>query len=328
MEITMAGFLITTKCNLHCKMCCFSCGPTNNIQMDYDSGVRAIRDIGRTVRTEGLSLKTIGFSGGEATLRGDVLFRFLDCCFEQELRSTLTTNAWWASNYAEADRYIKTLCAHHLSKLNLSLDAFHQEKVPVANVANALRVAKGNNLPCDMGSTITHSTARLGSYMDELGELLIGMRHVIYPCLPVGAAAENIPPEDFIVNPHVLTGETRCGQTNVLAVYCDGSCYPCCSQCGCSRRLYLGNLFSEGLDAILKHYNANIYLRIINKYGLSWFVNAGKKVGIDIAKGESYVNLCDVCQRVFANEELMAAIGPQVEDEKAAIYERYLASVH
>lgn len=70
MEITMAGFVITTKCNLHCKMCCFTCGPTNNAQMDYGAGVRAIRGIGQTVGADRLSLKTIGFSGGEATLRG------------------------------------------------------------------------------------------------------------------------------------------------------------------------------------------------------------------------------------------------------------------
>lgn len=325
--IHTVGVLLTMKCNVQCRMCCFSCGPTRDEMVPFSTvehlieQVVAYRDAGHP------GLKTIAFSGGEVTLQFDELLALIAIAHSHGFRTTFTTNGSWAVNQERANDYVGRCKEAGLSKLSLSFDNFHEESIPVERIANVLRAVKHYSIPCDMGSIITHSQSDLSSLFGALGELLIGVRHVISPCLPVGAAVEGVPYEDYILDPYILERDTHCMDIDTIAIYPDGSAYPCCSQMGRIDALYLGNAFKEDFEMICRHYNANLYIRIIRKYGLSWFADVARREGYaDYAKFP-LINLCDLCAKMLSDETLLHILEPHLETYKESVYEKYLCSL-
>lgn len=326
-EVHTVGILLTMRCNVRCRMCCFSCSPTRNEEVPSSMVQRLIEQVAAYRNAGHPSLKTIAFSGGEVTLRFSELLTYIGMAHARELRTTFTTNGSWGVTQEQADSYVCQCKKAGLTKLSLSFDNFHEEGIPVECIANILRAARQYSIPCDLGSIITHSQSNLSSLFGELGELLIGVRHVVSPCLPVGAAVEGVSHDDYIIDPHILERDTHCTDIDTIAVYPDGSAYPCCSQMGRITALYLGNVFTEGLETVCKHYNANLYVRIINKYGLSWFADVAREEGYIDYSIVPLINLCDLCSRMLSDEVFLQVLKPHLETYKESIYEKYLHSL-
>ena len=326
-QVRTIGIILTFQCNAQCRMCCFECGPDRKEQIPTSVVERVIKEAA-THRSNGYaSLKTIAFSGGEPFLRYQDLLKFVGMAHDFEFESSCTTNCFWAKTPADAERIVAELCDAGLTKLSISADRFHGEYIPVKNVANVLRAAKKHDLPCDIGSIITHSECDLGDMFSELGELLIGVRHIVAPCLPVGSAAKHIESSDYIYDPTVAKKNGHCSDLSMIAIYPDGEAYPCCSQMGRIEAFRLGNVFQDEIGDLCKRYHSNMLVRIAAKHGIGHFVKLAKQVGHRDFESESYIGVCDLCYRVFSDTEFIKKLEPYLESYRRDVYAKYLRSI-
>lgn len=67
------GIALTRQCTAQCEMCCFECGPDKKEELDKELIFRIIDEA-----AEIEEIKKIGFTGGEATLRDEVLIEGIE----------------------------------------------------------------------------------------------------------------------------------------------------------------------------------------------------------------------------------------------------------
>lgn len=320
------GFLLTYKCNAECRMCCFECGPHRDESFPTKDMLEIIDQAHEYKESGSGTLGTIGFSGGEAFLRFDDVLEVSRRAHNYGFRVVCTSNGFWGTNAKRAEEYVEEFHEAGLSKLSLSFDRFHNEYIPVENIKNIIEAAKKYSVEIEIGSIVTHSTSDLGNMFSALSESLINVRHVVAPCLPVGAAAKNLDADDYIIDEYLLTRDTHCTDLNTIAIYPGGDVFPCCSQLGMMEAMKLGNIYQSTLDDIMKSYNSNMLIRIINKFGLTWFVDKAKEIGYRDFYSEPLINRCDLCFKILSDPNLIELLQPYIESYKHEIFQKYLDS--
>lgn len=309
------AILYTKKCNACCDICCFGCSPNDNEKMSINDAKHYI--------SEASKLKTIsrvGFSGGEALLYIDEICELAKYAKTLNLGSTVTSNGFWGTTLDKAKSIIEKLLESGFVKLGLSVDEFHQKFVPIQNIKNILTVARGYNFQVDIGFLVTRNSKRISDILPELGDSVLDCVLMEYPCLPVGNALKY---SKNCIRRKLLTNEI-CTEMNILAVYPDGSVYPCCSQAGFTEALYLGNLKSDTIERIIKNFNSNMYCRILRKYGFKWFTDIIINENLDIELNPEYVSKCELCYNLFSDSSKRSLFDKYIEFEKQEIYQRYL----
>lgn len=326
-RIGSLAFVLTFQCTARCGMCCFGCSPERKETIPVEK-IETIIDEAKKYRDEKYpDLKTVGYSGGEPFLRYDDLLHLVKFAHERGFRVTSTTNGFWARSQEIADKRIGELKRAGLAKIALSIDMFHSEYIPIVNNKYIIEAAKKYSVACEFGSVITHSTQKIGSLYDTLGESLINVKHVVAPCLPAGAAKENVAAEDYIKDPYLFARDTRCIDLNTLAVYPDGSVYPCCSQLGSNQSLLLGNAFTDDVETLVKNFHGNVLVRIMIKHGVRWFAEAAVRHHYKDFESRRFVGLCDACASLLSDEKFLEIIRPDLNRYRQNVYQKYLHTV-
>lgn len=259
-EPDTVAILLTDQCNAKCSMCCFSCSPDNRDVVDIET-IKSIIEQAATLN----GINTVGFSGGEVFLQYNLLADMVKYASSLGLRTTCTSNGFWATSYKVALEKLLLLKKNGLSKLGLSVDQFHQQYVNINNIKNILMVCRKLGIPVDIGSVITKSTSDLSEAMSELKDDLVNIPHFRAACLPIGKA-ENIDSSDLYYDEDLLKRDKiLCYETTYFSIYLNGDVYPCCSQAGKTICLKLGNIYVDSLENIFKKYRSNMYIRIIKR---------------------------------------------------------------
>lgn len=141
-EISMAAIVTTDKCSAACAECCFQCSPKNKNMLTYDQIVSFVDEITEIKD----SVSVLVFTGWEATLLGNVLFKGIKYASEKGLSTRLVTNAWWAKMEKPAERMINLLMENGLKEINYSTGQNHQEWVNLDCVINACYASTLNGL--------------------------------------------------------------------------------------------------------------------------------------------------------------------------------------
>ena len=315
------AILLTDQCTAECEMCCFGCSPKNNTVMQPEV-IRRIIDEAALMS----GIQTVGFSGGEAFLQYDMLSDMIKYATELGLRTTCTTNGFWASSYEKAYKKLATLKENGLAKLGLSMDYFHQHFVDIQNLKNILIACKNLGISVDIGSVITKSNSDLTQLLYVLKDYMINVPHFRAACLPIGKA-KNIDSSDLYYDDDLLDrGQIQCYELTYFSVYLNGDVYPCCSQAGMISYLKLGNIHNDTIETILAKYRGNMHIRIIKKHGLSWYIEIAKKENFNDILNKKYVNKCDLCHSIFSNELFMSCVHKYVQAEKEYIYKKYIST--
>lgn len=318
-EPNTVAILLTDKCTAECEICCFSCSPKKNNVMAREIAEQIVEQAAQMN-----SIKTVGFSGGEVFLQYDFLLEMIKFASNFGLRTTCTTNGFWASTYEDALEKLVELKNNGLSKIGLSLDHYHQKFVSVENIKNILIACKRIGLPVDVGSVITKSTSDLSELLFELKDNMINVPHFRAACLPIGRAS-NIDKSDLYYDENLLSRDMiQCYELNFFSVYTNGDVYPCCSQAGMITCLRLGNMKEDTLENMLSKYRGNMYIRIIKKYGFLWFIEIAKKENLKGIFNRKYVSKCELCNYLFSNEDFLAVVKKYIQIEKELIYKKYM----
>ena len=129
------GLIITYRCNAECCHCFFESGPNREERMDLKLGLKAINEAAR------LGVEWISFTGGEPFLELNLLEELVDYSTYIGMKTEVVSNGYWAKTPAIAAQVLESLRKRGLDVLNLSIDDFHQEQVPINNVRNAYNTA-------------------------------------------------------------------------------------------------------------------------------------------------------------------------------------------
>jgi radical SAM protein with 4Fe4S-binding SPASM domain len=245
------GLIVTYRCNVECRHCFFRSGPGRDEVMSLDLGMRAIDGAVE------LGAEWVSLTGGESFLERELLERLVEYASGKGLMTEVVSNGYWAETPEVAETILKPLRELGLDVLNLSIDDFHQEYIPMLSVRNAYQAALGLGLKVVIMTTtaknskITAETIP-GLLKDDKIQILGAPRIrdpnallIETPITPVGRA-ENIAEHEY-----TLITSVKCGEVlRDIGIGPEGDVYPCCGPL--ASKIVLGNIKESALRSILE----------------------------------------------------------------------------
>ncbi|MBY8983863.1 MAG: radical SAM protein [Candidatus Lokiarchaeota archaeon] len=137
-RIPFLTFLISYKCTNECKHCAIQGSPNqDDISMELGDVRRYLEDV-----TANYIVDEVGFFGGEPLLNLDLLIDLIKVVKSYDIPNIgLPTNGYWGKNDLTAKKYALKLKEAGLNTIGFSVDAFHQEFVPLDVVKRAMKAA-------------------------------------------------------------------------------------------------------------------------------------------------------------------------------------------
>lgn len=283
---------IDSKCNAMCRHCCFSCSPTSK---DFISDQEVEKILAYIKEHE--DIKQVAITGGEAFLRYNTIKKIIYFSATLGKDVTLITNGFWAATQEKAKKILLELVSCGLKAVTISCDEFHAEFVKIESVRNLLFSLKDFDIDTAINMVVdrTHKSTKI---IDELGESAFGIKITIIPASRVGMA-RTLPESDLYFY-ELKKEKLKCpAKSWEYVIHHDGYVYPCCSPSVFETMLRVGNIREDSFDEIEDSLLSNILLFIIQREGLSWFID---RLGINIEKMK-FVSVCEICQYIFSNEK-------------------------
>ena len=129
--------LTTNQCPAICRHCSLDARPDRTERITYEQFARFMDDV-----TEVAPLTVVVFTGGEPLLLGDDLPKMISLCKEKGVEVTrIVTNGYWATSYDIAHRKLAALQQAGLDEVNVSVDDYHQEYIPMERVRHVFDAA-------------------------------------------------------------------------------------------------------------------------------------------------------------------------------------------
>ena len=179
-------FVITYACTGRCKHCSegdhTSCGERIDPQIAAD----AVRKIGLEY-----DIKTVMTFGGEPLLYADAVYEIMNAAKELNIpKRQVITNGYFSKNADQIREVAVRLAECGVNDLLLSVDAFHQETIPLETVRVFATEAKKNGIPIRLQPAWLVSARDDNPYNKKTREILdrfadmgisVNEGNVIYP---------------------------------------------------------------------------------------------------------------------------------------------------
>ena len=137
-----AGVIVTYKCTAACLHCCYSSSP----QRDGAYMTREAADRIFALSHE-KGCRSVHIGGGEPFINFDGLLEVCESAQRNRVAiDYIETNASWFTNDADVSQKLKRLRSAGVDCLLISVDPFHNEFIPYANVKNLARCCEKNNI--------------------------------------------------------------------------------------------------------------------------------------------------------------------------------------
>jgi MoaA/NifB/PqqE/SkfB family radical SAM enzyme len=257
------------------------------------------------------------FTGGEPFLYADELREILEATRDTGLPFRIVTAAHWAKDSDTAHRLLSPLVAAGLDELSLSTDPSHQQFVPARFVETALEVALDLGLRCEVAGVFWRPGLRLQHMIRLPANRPVGIVERLV--VPTGRAAQaRITPETYGLQHAQRFGPCQDPGQYDVTIYPDGHVYPCCSGGFNQRaRLSYGTIGQDSLATILSRMHTDRYLHVVMHEGgleLLYQLAAWKwsQVVPLLPDRTSLVSVCQLCERIHGNPELLDAVAPVV----------------
>ena len=185
-NLSKIEFVVTYACTGRCKHC--SEGEHTSCGERIDPGIAA--DAVRKIAAE-YDIKTVMTFGGEPLLYTDAVYEIMTAAKELNIpKRQVITNGYFSKNAYRIREVAERLAACGVNDLLLSVDAFHQETIPLVVVKQFAAKAKKCGIPIRLkpawlGSAVDDNPYNrktqeiLDSFADL--ELSVGEGNVIFP---------------------------------------------------------------------------------------------------------------------------------------------------
>ncbi|KFI46821.1 peptide modification radical SAM enzyme, YydG family [Bifidobacterium bohemicum] len=303
--MTSICLTFSSKCNISCAHCCFSCGPHSEDHLSEEQSVKIVDDA-----IANAHVNSIGFSGGEALLHRNLLLSLMKRASEGNLKTTLVSNGFWGHSVANAQNILTLLKNAGLSTLTLSFDEFHEKFIPTQRIINILQANKYIGIPCHISMAVTkdHTGEEL---IHDLGEAGFTIPITRFPVVPVGAAAQL--PKENIYSHYDANDPLICPGLQITYHF-NGDVYPCCSPAVFHTCLSIGEVSNTPTHTALERVSRNKLFALMQRIGLRGIAEICKEHGIgpDLTK-VPVVDPCDLCRKIFANSKTLEALLPYID---------------
>lgn len=308
MNYNTVAISLTHQCPIRCKMCLTCSSIKNKEEMSLEMALDALR------QADDINAVNFGISGGEPFLCFEKLREIVRCASRKGLVPVASTNAFWATTLQRSTRILETLKKDGLRVLNVSIDDFHQEFIPIQNVAHVIEAGQRTGFEkVRLACTTTSMNRDIKFYAIYLKEILgadtSGVEIKQGVRIPVGRRKEEFPQCDMKSLEEI--GETEKNEVdcfNTLLVAPDGFLYPCCSYFVGP----IGDIKKSTIAEILSRVSKNRYFRVLDTGGPVPLVELLEKEGKASLSREKFADKCHVCVKIFEIPELHNLINTEV----------------
>ena len=232
--------------------------------MSTHLGIKAIEEAAE------LGAEWISITGGEPFLEPDLLKALIEYAYEKGLKTEVVSNGFWAETSEKAESTLSPLWRLGLDVINLSVDDFHQEYVPIQHVKNAYDAAKKLGLKIVImtatsnNNQITAETIPAllqDEKIQKIGGQLVRDPNALLAETPITPAGCGKSINDL---EYTLITEVKCREAlRDIGIGPYGTVYPCCGPL--ATRIDLGNIKYSNLKNILKEAEKDEIMASIRK---------------------------------------------------------------
>ena len=209
-------FVVTNACTGRCKHCSEGDHTACTERIDPEVAVDAVRKI-----VKEYAIKTVMTFGGEPLLHPKAVFAVMQVANELQIpKRQVITNGYFSKDEAVIAKTAQTLAECGVNDLLLSVDAFHQETIPIETVRIFAQKAKENGIPTRLQPAWLVGMTHDNPYNRKTREILEGLADLEIPegtgnvIFPEGNARKYLaayftdtPPENpYVEDPH----DVRC----------------------------------------------------------------------------------------------------------------------
>lgn len=287
---------ITDKCNATCKHCLYSDSPSGKLimsELDIENYINKCKPS-----------QCVIFSGGEASLYFKRVIHGIKYAKNLNISTWLNTNAYWGRDKVFSDFFSSELKKAGLDRVNVSIDAFHQEFINFDYTVNSIKSLIKAKIPKIKIFMTSFSDSK---YYDDLNneyyeklKKIEGISFDIRSNTYIGRAIEKLgeyatpKPIDIVINEECSLEDSEgnlipFSEFNYYTINPDGS-VELCSDISLS-----GNLKYDDFNYIVSNENTlnNELVKTLKNKGVSGLLELGLINGYP--KLDSYISKCQLC---------------------------------
>ena len=304
LKINRIEFMTTYMCTGRCRHCSVGdslCRKIGENSVRRDESAAAVRKI-----AEAFDVKSIMTFGGEPLLYPETVCAIHAAGRDAGIgRRQVITNGYFSKDPRRIRQVAENLAENGVNEVLLSVDAFHQERIPLKYVmefARGLKSAGIGRLKLSPAWVVNRShknayNARTEEILAEFAplDIEIGDGNDIFMA---GNAAKYL--AEFYPPP-VVDMSQKCGEMPYTAPPTEVTCVsiePNGDVIACS--IPIGNIYDEDVSEIISRYNPMKDERIcaLMEKGAAGLIEAARKNGQEVDISGCY-SVCDVCRKVF-----------------------------
>jgi molybdenum cofactor biosynthesis enzyme MoaA len=296
MNLQRLEFTLTTRCNSQCIYCQADASPLRNEAMDVKDAHNYLTEAVAVSNLESFML-----FGGEPMLYPDRAIAIFKKAYQLKIpRIDMLTNGIWGKDKEKAEILAKKLKTAGLNRLGISVDAFHQQYIPLEYPRNAAQASLRAGIEqVAWNVAVIESINGTNEYDKKTGQILrtlesVGIEAHIHKIIPVGRAIQNL---RQYFQPTPLDGPCQSDPIleNVLTDP-ESICIEPSGEVDICWNLAIGNAKEKPLSRIIGEYDwrKNPTVKILVEEGPMGLLKSTEKRLYRFQKDE-YINKCHVC---------------------------------
>lgn len=310
------GIAITRKCNISCRHCISECQPNSTEKLSLQVIEKLIE------QTAGLgTVKSIVFTGGETFLEYEKLIYAVSLCEKLGLEASVITNGFWASTVETAKQKLSRLKG--LKILNVSVDSFHQEFIPINQIHNTIKACKELGIKCIVNiSYLNDPVQEISKIKQQLAGLDDLYEPITQPIAPFGRVLEQI--DINSIYSYDPTGIPCVGADGPI-IEANGKIMFCCGGLALhpdGSLFQMGNADEVSLEKVKQSAEKNPIVQTLRLRGPSGLMSLVKTQaeadGVEFVapqEGEA-MDLCSLCKYVVSNPEYVRLLKKITQNPK------------
>lgn len=300
------GLVMTEQCPVGCRHCLASCTMQASDLPPLKTHLAWIAQVSRVDRCQSISI-----TGGEPFVHSERLLQIVDGCRTHGLRATVFTSAFWATSDKIAVRRLQQLSRAGLTGITVSSDRYHQERIPLANVARVLRASKA----CGINARLALTYGPRGCSADQV---MRSLRRRLGPSTLDGVQIEaggivkagRARALEFPATPPAKQTKLVCNALGPV-IQRDGTVAGCCrAPLPGSSPLILGDLNVDGFPSIYRRFLTHPIIPFIQTWGLiemvERLIDEGLATELAGYCDASEEKICELCQAILAEPARVA----------------------
>ena len=304
-NVNRIEFVITNNCSGKCRHCSAVLSSKNEA-LNAEIAKNVIIDLCRNY-----SIDSIMTFGGEPLLYAETVCLIHKTAYENNIKDrALITNGYFSKNIDIINETAKKLYESNITNILLSVDAFHQESIPLDSVIqfgkallkygfNGLNTHPAWVVNKDNDNIYNRKTVELLNAFIEMGIEPSDGNNIS----PKGNAVEYL--KEYFRKPKIEELFLPCGsmpytgsldEITTISVNPNGNIEECL--------FLLGNVYKENILKIIKKYNPyeNVYSRMLIEGGVKKLYDFALKQGVKIDTEDCY-SPCMLCKKIMDNIE-------------------------